>query len=95
VIAEGERRGNAAVGTSEVVHKPSDVEVALRCLAARLRGLRGLGAAQGEYLCPALEWLTCALHTLSGQQYLLLLLRLSIELVWRRARDAVGDGDGL
>lgn len=50
VIAEGERRGDAAVGTSEVVHKPSDAEVALRCLAARLRGLRGLGAAQGVLL---------------------------------------------
>ena len=50
VIAEGERRGDAAVGTSEVVHKPSDAEVALRCLATRLRGLRGLSAAAGALL---------------------------------------------
>ena len=50
IIAEGERRGDAAVGTSEVVHKPSDVEVALRCLATRLRGLRGLSAAAGALL---------------------------------------------
>lgn len=55
VIAEGERRGDAAVGTSEVVHKPSDAEVALRCLAARLRGLRGLGTTAGELFCLTLE----------------------------------------
>ena len=48
-VREGERRGDATVGTSEVVHKPSDAEVALRCLAARLRGLRGLSRPDGMF----------------------------------------------
>ncbi len=47
-MREGERRADTAVGTSEVVHKPSDAEVALRCLATRLRALRGLDWRAGE-----------------------------------------------
>lgn len=62
-ITEGERRADTAVGTSEVVHKPSDVEVALRCLASRLRGLRGLSSSAGAVLCACTSFAASFINT--------------------------------